>query len=92
MFLVKRRMSPIPGIIATGISIEDSLFEFASALGTVGLSVGVTDQQASPVVLWTEITGMFLGRLEFFVIVSGTMKIFHDFYKITLCRVTDYEK
>ncbi|MBN2138451.1 MAG: hypothetical protein JW720_11655, partial [Sedimentisphaerales bacterium] len=79
-------------IAATGISIEDSLFEFASALGTVGLSVGVTGQKASPVVLWTEIMGMFLGRLEFFVIVSGVTKIFHDLYKLTLCRVTDYGK
>ena len=79
-------------IAATGISIKDSLFEFASALGTVGLPVGVTDQEASPVVLWTGIIGMFLGRLESFVVVWGTMEIFHDVYKITLCRVSDHEK
>jgi len=78
-------------ITATGISIKDSLFEFASALGTVGLSVGVTDQQASPVTLWTEIFGMLLGRLEFFVIFSGIIKIVYDIchirldHKKTLC-------
>ena len=65
-------------IAATGVSLKDSLFEFASALGTVGLSVGVTGPQASPVILWTEIAGMLLGRLEFFVIISGIMKILGD--------------
>jgi len=68
-------------IAATGVSLKDSLFEFASALGTVGLSVGVTGPQASPVILWTEIAGMLLGRLEFFVIISGIMKILGDSYK-----------
>jgi trk system potassium uptake protein TrkH len=67
-------------IAATGISLKDSLFEFASALGTVGLSVGVTGPNASPVILWTEIVGMLLGRLEFFVIISGIMKILRDSY------------
>lgn len=65
-------------IAATGVSLKDSLFEFASALGTVGLSVGVTGPQASPVILWTEIVGMLLGRLEFFVIISGIMKMLDD--------------
>jgi trk/ktr system potassium uptake protein len=65
-------------IAATGVSLKDSLFEFASALGTVGLSVGVTGPHASPVILWTEIVGMFLGRLEFFVVISGLMKLCRD--------------
>jgi trk system potassium uptake protein TrkH len=68
-------------ITSTGIGLKESLFEFASALGTVGLSVGVTGPQASPVILWTEIFGMFLGRLEFFVIITGVMKIFRDLLK-----------
>jgi trk system potassium uptake protein TrkH len=68
-------------IAATGVSLKDSLFEFASALGTVGLSVGVTGPQASPVILWTEIVGMLLGRLEFFVVISGIMKILGDSFK-----------
>ena len=65
-------------IAAAGVSIKDLLFEFASALGTVGLSVGVTRPDAAKSVLWTEIIGMFLGRLEFFVIVTGIMKILLD--------------
>jgi trk system potassium uptake protein TrkH len=68
-------------ITSTGIGLKESLFEFASALGTVGLSVGVTSSQASPVILWTEVFGMLLGRLEFFVIITGIMKIFRDFLK-----------
>jgi len=71
-------------ITSTGVSLEDSLFEFASALGTVGLSVGVTSPQASPVILWTEIFGMLLGRLEFFVIITGLIKISRDFLKMCL--------
>lgn len=47
-----------------GFSFQDSLFEFASALGTVGLSVGITAKAAPSFVLWVEILGMFLGRLE----------------------------
>jgi trk system potassium uptake protein TrkH len=68
-------------IASTGINLKESLFEFASALGTVGLSVGVTGPQTSPVILWTEIFGMLLGRLEFFVVVTAAIKIFRDFVK-----------
>ncbi len=50
-----------------GYSFQDSLFEFASALGTVGTSVGITAINAPLGVLWTEIIGMMLGRLEIIV-------------------------
>lgn len=71
-------------ITSTGASIKDSLFEFASALGTVGLSVGLTSPQASPVILWTEIFGMLMGRLEFIVIISGILKILRDVLEISV--------
>ena len=61
-----------------GYTLPESLFEFASALGTVGLSVGVTLPDAPPAVLWTEMAGMFLGRLEFFTILIGIAKIAAD--------------
>jgi trk system potassium uptake protein TrkH len=61
-----------------GFSLSDSLFEFASALGTVGLSVGVTSYTTPPVVLWAETLAMLLGRLEFFVVGIGLMKIYQD--------------
>jgi trk system potassium uptake protein TrkH len=61
-----------------GYTLPESLFEFASALGTVGLSVGVTMPDAPPAVLWSEMAGMFLGRLEFFTILIGIAKIAAD--------------
>jgi trk system potassium uptake protein TrkH len=67
------------GIIAAyGYSLEDSLFEFASALSTVGISVGITSAGAPNGVLWVEMAAMFLGRLEFFTIVIGLIRIFND--------------
>jgi len=65
-------------IAAHGYSLPESLFEFGSALGTVGLSVGVTTAEAPPGVLWTEIVGMVLGRLEFFTIFIGLTRIVTD--------------
>lgn len=55
-------------LVAYGYSLRDSMFEFASALGTVGLSCGVTSLSTPAPVLWTETFGMFLGRLEIFVV------------------------
>jgi trk system potassium uptake protein TrkH len=66
-------------LTAHGYSLRDSLFEFASALGTVGLSIGVTKASAPPLVLWSETIAMFLGRLEFFVVIISIVKIFRDF-------------
>lgn len=66
---------------AFGHSIRDSLFEFSSALGTVGLSVGIVGYNANPVLLWTSIVGMFLGRLEFYVVLIALTKIFVDVKK-----------
>lgn len=67
------------GIIAAhGYSLKESLFEYASSLGTVGLSVGVTSAAAPPLILWTQIIGMLLGRLEFFVIFVSIIKLFKE--------------
>jgi trk system potassium uptake protein TrkH len=69
------------GILAAhSYSLQNSLFEFASALSTVGLSVGITSASAPPFVLWTEIFGMFLGRLEFLIVFIGLSKIIRDIY------------
>jgi trk system potassium uptake protein TrkH len=67
------------GILAAyGYSFRDSLFEFASSLGTVGLSIGVTTSGAPAGVLWTETAGMFLGRLEFYAVVVAVLKLLDD--------------
>lgn len=61
-----------------GFSLSDSLFEFASAVGTVGLSVGVTSAKMPDIALWAETLAMFLGRLEFFVVVVSLIKLGRD--------------
>jgi trk system potassium uptake protein len=65
-------------IILHGYPIKESFFEFASALSTVGLSVGIISFDAPAGVLITTIFGMFLGRLEFFVIFIAVIKVFKD--------------
>lgn len=60
----------------SGYSIREAAFEFASALGTVGLSVGVISTGTPLPALWTMTAGMFLGRLEFFVILVTITQIF----------------
>ena len=61
-----------------GYSLRDSMFEFASSLSTVGLSIGITSPDANLAVIWTEIAGMFLGRLEIYVVIFAVIKIFRD--------------
>ncbi|MBN1221550.1 MAG: TrkH family potassium uptake protein [Anaerolineae bacterium] len=65
-------------LTAYGYPLRDSLFEFASTLSTVGLSVGITAAAAPAGVLWAQIMGMFLGRLEFFTIIIGLGKLLAD--------------
>ena len=68
------------GILAAyGYSLRDAMFEFASSIGTVGITIGVTMPDSPPGVLWTETMGMFLGRLEFFIVFIGVGKLARDF-------------
>ena len=52
----------------SGCTLVRGAFEFASSIGTVGLSIGVTNSNTSTICLFIEIVGMLLGRLEIFVI------------------------
>lgn len=63
---------------AYGYSLKDSMFEFASALGTVGLSVGVTRPDMPEALFWLNSAGMMLGRLEIFAVIIGLLKLFGD--------------
>ena len=65
-------------LCACGFNLVDSLFEFASAIGTVGLSVGVTSSQMPDSALWSEIIAMFLGRLEFIMVIVSLVKLVRD--------------
>lgn len=66
-----------------GYPLRDSMFEFASSLSTVGLSVGITSPDAPLGVMWTQIAGMMLGRLEFIVIFFAGIKLIKDIRYIT---------
>lgn len=65
-------------LAAYGYSLKESLFEFASSLGTVGLSVGVTKPDMPSVLLWVQSFGMLLGRLEIFAFIIGSLKLVTD--------------
>ena len=64
--------------LAHGYSLVNSMFEFASSLGTVGLSIGITAADAPVSILWLETAGMLLGRLEFLVIFFAIAKLLKD--------------
>ncbi len=67
------------GVIAAhGHSLERSLFEFSSALGTAGLTSGITNPDAPASILWTLNAGMLLGRLEFFALIIGVLTLLRD--------------
>jgi trk system potassium uptake protein TrkH len=70
-------------ISSYGYPLKESLFEFASTLGTVGLSAGITGPETPSVILWSQMAGMLLGRLEFFAIILGTIKLVQDVLAMT---------
>lgn len=65
-------------LVAHGYPLNQSLFEFASVSSTVGLSVGITAPDAPITVLWVQILGMLLGRLEYLAVVIGFSKLVAD--------------
>lgn len=54
-----------------GCTLTQAMFDFASSLSTVGLSIGITNATMSPAALIVEMIGMFLGRLEIFIVLIG---------------------
>ena len=52
-------------------TLTEAMFEFASALGTVGLSIGLTTPATNAATLIVEMFGMILGRLEIFIVFIG---------------------
>jgi trk system potassium uptake protein len=63
-----------------GFTVTDSLFEFASALGTVGLSIGVTGPKTPDIVLLAETAGMLLGRLEILLVFSAVRPVWRSLH------------
>lgn len=61
-----------------GYSVQDSMFDFSSALSTVGLSTGIMNAHAPTLVLWTGTIGMFFGRLEIYIIFLAAIRFGKD--------------
>ncbi len=57
--------------VTAGCSLTEAMFEFASALGTVGLSIGLTTSTTVASTLIVEMFGMIIGRLEIFIVLIG---------------------
>lgn len=58
-----------------GVPLDIAMFEFASSLGTVGLSIGLTGTSTTSYILIIEIFGMILGRLEIFMVIVSIVSI-----------------
>ncbi|NLF96865.1 MAG: TrkH family potassium uptake protein [Candidatus Riflebacteria bacterium] len=61
-----------------GYSLQNSMLEFASALGTVGLSIGITSPDMPAAVLYAQALAMFLGRLEFIIVFISIIRLTKD--------------
>lgn len=57
--------------VTANCGLTEGMFEFASALGTVGLSIGLTHPATGAGTLIVEMLGMILGRLEIFIVLIG---------------------
>lgn len=57
--------------LTANCGLTEGMFEFASSLGTVGLSIGLTGPASGSGTLIAEICGMILGRLEIFIVLTG---------------------
>ena len=58
-------------VLTEGAPLDRCMFEFASSLGTVGLSIGLTGPATRAATLLVEIAGMLLGRLEILLVFTG---------------------
>lgn len=65
-------------ISAYGYPLSQSMFEFSSALGNAGMSVGITSADAPGGILWLLMAAMMFGRLEIFVLIVGILKLATD--------------
>ena len=71
--------------VTADCGLTEGMFEFASALGTVGLSIGLTGPATGAGTLIVEMFGMIMGRLEIFIVLialySGVSILRQGFHK-----------
>lgn len=58
-------------LLVANCTLLEAMFDFASSLSTVGLSIGITNPLTNNATLIVEMVGMILGRLEIFIVVIG---------------------
>lgn len=58
-------------MVTADCTLMEAMFDFASSFSTVGLSIGITGPTTNDATLIVEIIGMFLGRLEIFIVIIG---------------------
>ena len=66
------------GLTLCGYSFEDSMFEFSSALGTIGMSIGITTRQMGAPALWIQTVGMLIARLEVYIMLLAPIRFSMD--------------
>ena len=57
--------------LAADCTLTEAMFDMSSSLSTVGLSIGITGPTTCNAALIIEMIGMFLGRLEIFIVLVG---------------------
>lgn len=71
--------------VTAGCTLTEAMFDFASSLSTVGLSIGITGPMTNDATLIVEMVGMLLGRLEIFIVIIGITfgfrKVKESFFK-----------
>ncbi|MDD6807705.1 MAG: potassium transporter TrkG [Oscillospiraceae bacterium] len=74
------------GLTLCGNSFSESFIEFFSALGTVGMSIGLISPDMSNAEMWIIIVGMIIARLEVYIVILGFSRIFIDVKEIIMKR------
>lgn len=57
--------------VTADCTLTEAMFDFASSISTVGLSIGITNPMTNDATLIVEMIGMLLGRLEIFIVLIG---------------------
>ncbi|MDR0531179.1 MAG: TrkH family potassium uptake protein [Oscillospiraceae bacterium] len=69
-----------------GMPIQDAMVDFASSLGTIGISGGQTGPNSSGYVLAVQIVGMVLARMEVYIVyvfaAAGTREVIHSLRRL----------
>ena len=57
--------------VTANCSLTEAMFDFTSALSTVGFTIGITGPSTNVPTMIVEMIGMILGRLEIFIVIIG---------------------